>query len=471
MAAISVKPPGWGEIPKAQRAAYEAQWALLGQTLDEFKKWKEVKEGLTKGTDEYKRAARKVNNYPRWIADILQAPPETFLGVDLSRGKAGPDVHDIARRIMKHSTSTGGTMHHITAILQTQAAFKGLNVGGLANLNERLKDLGIALGTTDANLVEVPSTADELHKRKHGLTATNNTDWANKSWRVEDTKSWDSIADRVKAIQASASKSMGAHVLSETSDYAKQYRNNQAQYLTEIFGEDFGRLYKAGLVAPDQRITEVQNLGHGVNRQLGLNNMGEAIDPKATAQIVQEVKSGNPITRQGKKILKLVNENKKGLLIGGAAGSMLIPSLVKAAPVAGTAYEAATHDETQKAHDLKIAQNPNDMGQKAQKWADWFGGKTAQTSLAGMGMTAAGAKLMMNPKTFDTGFVTTAAGLGVTGVSETLNLGAGLTSLSIQGARGVGNWWENQKKKAEQTRQEQKTASQLSVGFPEGGGM
>ena len=447
MAAISVKPPGWGEIPKAQRAAYEAQWALLGQTIDEFKKWKEVKEGLTKGTDEYKKAARKVNNYPRWIADILQAPPETFLGVDLSRGKAGPDVHDIARRIMKHSTSTGGTMHHITAILQTQAALKGLNVGGLANLNERLKDLGIALGTTDANLVEVPSTADELHKRKHGLTATGSTDWANKSWRVDDTKSWDSIADRVKAIQESASKSMGAHVLSETSEYAKQYRDNQAKYLTEIFGEDFGRLYKAGLVAPDQRIKEIQNLGHGVNRQLGLDNTGLAIDPKTTAGLVEEVKSGNPITRQGKKLLKFVNENSQGLKIGGGAAALsLLPTVVRATPVVGTAYEAATHDETQKAHDLKIAQNPDDIGQKVQKWSDWFGGQTAKASLTGMGITAAGAKMMgsslVNPSEesfsmLGAGIATTAAGLGITAVSETANLGAGLTSLGIGATRAV----------------------------------
>ena len=472
MANLIVRPAAWNQIPADQREIYQRQWQMLTQAIDEHKAWQAKKAAATPGSPEFKKASKKVSDYPRWISDILQAPPETFADIDLSRGKVGPDVHDAARRIMKKSTSTGGTMHHITAIMQTQGAWKGLNMAGVYEMNERLKELGIVLGTQDPNLVEVPNTKHQLHMDKHATTDAGKTDWANKPWRVEDTKDWASIEARVEAIRKSDEASRAAHNASEATDWAKAYRERLAEPARIFYGEEVGQQFKAGLADPGVRNPVVSQAGIELGTELNKQGLitSEGVTNKAALKAVHEqVTSGDTSEAGAKRLLKILNKNKP--LLGGAAVAStlsLLPRAVKAAPFVGTGYEAATHDATQKAHDLKIAQNPDDLGQKAQKYADWWGGKTAQASLTGMGMTAAGAKMMFNENLWGAGLATTAAGLGITAVSETANLGAGLTSLAISGARGVGDMWNRSSQKAEQIKQEQSTAKQLSVGFAEG---
>ena len=336
MANAIVQPSFWSQLPKADREVYKIQWQLLTQAIDEQKDWLAKKAAAPKGSEEFKKASKKASNYSRWIADILQAPPETFAGIDMSRGKVGPDVHDLARRIMKQSTSTGGTMHHITAIMQTVGASKGLGMLGVWERDQRLKELGIALGTQDPNLVEVDSTTSDLHKGMHAQTEAGKTDWANKPWTIKDTKDWKSIEARVKAIQESSNLSRAAQSAVEQTEAAKAYRERLASTISEIYGEDVGKVFMAGQADPSLRDAGINELGIKLNTELNrqgvITPQGE-LDEKAFSNITTDIRNGSPSTANSKRLLKIVQQgreflsNPQNLLKAGVGAATLATAL------------------------------------------------------------------------------------------------------------------------------------------------
>ena len=475
MANLIVRPSAWNQIPADQRELYQRQWQLLTQLLDEHKEWQAKKAAAAPGSPEFKKASKKVSNYPRWIADALQAPPETFADIDLSRGKAGPDLHDMARRLMGKSTSTGGTMHHITAIMQTQGAWKGLNMAGIYEQNQRLKELGIALGTQDPNLVEVPNTKHQLHMDKHATTSAGKTDWANKPWRVEDTKDWASIEARVEAIRQSDAASRAANTASEATDWAKEYRQRLSEPVRLVYGEEIAQKFAAGQADPLLRNPVINQLGIDLNTELnkqGIITPDGSLDAKAFNQIQADVASGSPSTAKSKRLLKIVEQGRdvianNPLKIGAAsylAGSLL-PKAAQALPFAGSGIEAAMGPSNQASYEKEIQENPDDKLLPIAKHASWWGQQSAGASLAGMTAMGTGASLMMNPDTFGAGVATTLGGLAISAPAETVNLTANATELGIQGIRQGVKWWNNTKERAEEIKQEQSTAKQLSVGF------
>ena len=364
MANLIVQPEGWGNVPKELREAYKAQFTLLQTLIKEKNEFGAAMNAAPKGSEARRKAAKKFVNYNRWIGDVLQAPPDTFAGIDPTGPKRGELVHSWARKHMRNLTldnrpakQGGGTMHHLIPIMQTKGAFEGLNLGGIAELNQMLRDLNIWLATAPQNLGEVD---DVVHRMVHSESPTGGVDYSNKDLKLGDMTGA-SLKERVDAITKSWEGGRSLWFGAENSPEMREMRERIFEPIRAIYGEDsdYVKRFEAGILDPYKRDIDVNT---NARETLKILEKEGGLDPTTRMpnevgdQIILDSQQKAPQTKAG---MKLRNKILLGtaLTAGSILGSARPGFADVGAAVADDDVVDEFHNKGAAAGSLKIAQN------------------------------------------------------------------------------------------------------------------
>ena len=456
---------------------------------------------LPSGSKKPERGGRAVIQAPIDSAIVTKFTEEVDKYKTIDAAAAQKILESIRKKddqlLKKVKISKGEEIHHMIGYAEFARATQNMSLADTLDAMLYLADEGIELGTSPGNLkhsalqksahrpTRAESAGVDAHLGTGGRTIKWNPDVPVPTDLASFKNAWEtSIYPQAVAGQAmgmiadSDRKSLMIQQLIDNEDIvtntAKKYglnaqelmagvasrgldiENFKPDKLTKAIQEAYKQLPDIGTSVPAQRDTNtvttfLDEVGFKGRELLRIaRDTPEAI----TKNNVFTKQNLTGITDQLSKLLIEANSNQRIKQLSDTVQMVNNPAgrrSLALAPVIGPLVGGLSVEANQRQREEEIAANPNDPTLKINKHLDWWSGQADRVTLAGAGLTATGYGAPL--------------GIPMMVAGEAASLATGAPSLAIDAGRAGVKWWNNTKEKAEEIKQEQSTAKQLSVGF------